>query len=160
MKKFYSISPEKLKANYNHRFSKEEILQKFDVLRNNPFQDRFFKVFSSKKDGHFSFEDILDLASAMSPDCSLEAKAEWAFKLYDLDEDNQISERDITEIIDRITCDPNCYNRYLDNELKKKIANIILEELKLDSTGSIGLIEFKIMMSRIPEFVSSFYFRL
>lgn len=36
----------------------------------------------------------------------------------------------------------------------------ILEELKLDSTGSIGLIEFKIMMSRIPEFNSSFYFRL
>lgn len=36
----------------------------------------------------------------------------------------------------------------------------ILEELKLDSTGSIGLIEFKIMMSRIPEFISSFYLRL
>lgn len=43
----------------------------------------------------------------------------------DLDEDNQISERDITEIIDRITCDPNCYNRYLDNGSKKKIANIV-----------------------------------
>lgn len=33
MKKFSSIGPEKIEANYNHRFHKEDILNKFEVLR-------------------------------------------------------------------------------------------------------------------------------
>lgn len=36
----------------------------------------------------------------------------------------------------------------------------ILNEMKLDSTGSIGLSEFKIIITRLPEFEHSFYFKL
>lgn len=43
----------------------------------------------------------------------------------DLDEDNQISESDITQIIDRITGEPHDCSNYIDNESKKKIANIV-----------------------------------
>lgn len=153
MKKFNSINPDKLKADYQHRFTKEEIVQKFDVLQvnvcrmisvgqvdhwgvpryervdpkrhggiryykiqktgtwlrhhsvannlviskfvlsiyrlkyftcsqNNPFQDRLFSVFSSKNDNCFSFEDLLDMFSAMSVECPSEVKAAWAFRVY------------------------------------------------------------------------------
>ncbi|XP_004933496.1 calcium and integrin-binding protein 1-like isoform X1 [Bombyx mandarina] len=160
MKKFYSINPDKLEADYQYRFSKEDIVNKFEVLRNNPFQDRLFRVFSSHDDGRFSFEDLLDLCSAMCPECPLEVKAAWAFKVFDLDDDNQISAKDICQIIDRLTWTGNNRSNFLDRESKAKIAEIILEETKLDSSGSIGLSEFKIMMSRIPEFSSSFYFKL
>ncbi|XP_049877214.1 calcium and integrin-binding family member 2-like isoform X2 [Pectinophora gossypiella] len=160
MKKFYSIDPEKLKANPNHRFSKEDIIKKFHVLENNPFQDRIFRVFSSQRDNCFSFEDMLDLYSAVSSDCPREVKAVWAFRIYDINEDNQITKSDIIEILDRLTGHLNDRNDGLESQSKIKIAKLILEELSLDNTGSIGLSEFKIMMARIPEFANSFYFRL
>ncbi|KAJ2948636.1 hypothetical protein O0L34_g7892 [Tuta absoluta] len=160
MKKFHGIDPEKLRQNSNHRFSKQEILQEFEVLQNNPFQDRLFRVFSSEMDDRFSFEDLLDLYSAMSADCPADTKAAWAFRIYDIDEDNQISKRDICEIIDRLTGNTKNSKLHIDKDSKEKIAQVLLNELRLDSTGSIGLTEFKVMMSRTPEFPSSFYFRL
>ncbi|XP_050352270.1 calcium and integrin-binding protein 1-like isoform X2 [Nymphalis io] len=125
MKKFYSIEPEKVAANYSHRIKKEDIINKFGVLKNNPFQDRLFRVFSSNNDDCFSFEDLLDLCSAMSPECPTEVKAAWAFKVFDIDEDNQISANDICNILDRLTWDP--YNRAncLDKESKLKIAKVL-----------------------------------
>ncbi|CAH2042221.1 unnamed protein product, partial [Iphiclides podalirius] len=159
MKKFYSIDPVRMDADYHHRFEKNLILKKFDVLQNNPFQDRLFRVFSSKEDDCFSFEDLLDLCSAMSSECPIEVKAAWAFRVFDLDEDNQISSRDISEIVDRLTGAAR-RGHLLDDDSKNKIANVILEEINLVSSGGIGLNEFKIIMTRIPEFHSSFYFRL
>ncbi|KAH9643669.1 hypothetical protein HF086_006145 [Spodoptera exigua] len=82
MKKFYSIDPEKVKKDFHHRFNREEILTKFHVLENNPFLDRIFSVFSSKGDGCLSFEDLVDLCSAMSYECPAEVKAAWAFRIF------------------------------------------------------------------------------
>ncbi|CAK1584336.1 unnamed protein product [Parnassius mnemosyne] len=160
MRKFYSIDPDKIDADFHHRFEKEMILKKFHVLQNNPFQDRLFRVFSSKNDDCFSFEDLLDLCSAMSSKCPTDVKASWAFKVFDIDEDSQISTRDISEIVDRLTNGSKSRSYSLDDETKSKIAYVILDEMKLTNTGGIGLSEFKILMSRIPEFNSSFYFSL
>ncbi|KPJ03997.1 Calcium and integrin-binding protein 1 [Papilio xuthus] len=124
MKKFYSIDPDKIRDNYHHRFEKDVIIKKFDVLQNNPFQDRIFHVFSSKNDDCFSFEDLLDLCSAMSAECPTEVKAAWAFRIFDLDDDGQISTGDISEILDRLTgCSKDHFYR-LDNESKTKIAQV------------------------------------
>ncbi|XP_026741542.1 calcium and integrin-binding protein 1-like [Trichoplusia ni] len=161
MKKFYSIDPDMINNNYHHRFSKEEIIKKFHVLKNNPFQDRIFAVFSSERDDCFSFEDMIDLCSVMSAECSAEVKATWAFRIFDLDEDNQISAKDISRIVDRLTWNINDNrDNYIDRESKLKIANVILSEINLDNSGTIGMNEFKLIMARIPEFTSSFYFRL
>ncbi|CAK1550785.1 unnamed protein product [Leptosia nina] len=160
MKKFHSIDPEKVNSNFSHRFSQADIVKKFDVLKTNPFQDRIFKVFSSQNDNCFSFEDLLDLCSVMSADCPSDVKAAWAFRIFDIDEDNQISAQDISKILDRLTWDPDNRHHCLDHHSKAKIAKIILEEIKLDFSGGIGLSEFTFILSRIPEFSSSFYFRL
>ncbi|CAG9564170.1 unnamed protein product [Danaus chrysippus] len=160
MKKFHSINPEKISMDYNYRVQKQDIIAKFEVLRNNPFQDRLFRVFSSQQDGCFSFEDLLDLCSAMSPDCPAEVKAAWAFRIFDIDEDNQITPKDICNILDRITWDPNNRTNFLTHAEKMKIADTILEKVNLDKSGSVGLAEFRLMITRIPEFTSSFYFRL
>ncbi|XP_053615132.1 calcium and integrin-binding protein 1-like [Plodia interpunctella] len=160
MKKFKSIDPDKVLADYQHRFSRDKIIQKFDVLRNNPFQDRIFRVFSSKRDDSFSFEDLLDLCSAMSADCPPDVRATWAFRIYDLDEDNQITERDICEIIDRLLDTKKNDQNKLDDESKKKISKNILDEIKLDHSDGISLGEFKYILARFPEFETSFYFRM
>ncbi|VVD04741.1 calcium and integrin-binding protein 1-like [Leptidea sinapis] len=160
LKKFHSIDPEKVNANLSHRFPKEDILRKFDVLKNNPYQDRMFRVFSSQKDDCLSFEDILDMCSVMSPDCPPDVKASWAFRIFDIDEDNQITKKDIINIIDRLTWDPTNRANIILREDKIKIANIILDEIKLDHSGGIGFSEFKFIISRVPELSNSFYFRL
>ncbi|PZC83749.1 hypothetical protein B5X24_HaOG206906 [Helicoverpa armigera] len=162
MKKFYSIGPEKIQHDFHHRFSREDILSKFHVLENNPFQDRIFSVFSSKNDDCFSFEDLVDLCSAMSAECPAVVKAAWAFRIFDLDGDNQITANDINGIVDRLTLNTKGDNveNCLDQESKRQIAKVILDEINLDRSGGIGLNEFKLIMARLPEFPSSFYFRL
>ncbi|KAJ8870545.1 hypothetical protein PR048_029568 [Dryococelus australis] len=47
----------------------------------NPYADRLVDVFSSYGDGHLSFEDILDLFSALSENCPSVVKARWVFKI-------------------------------------------------------------------------------
>ncbi|XP_022835540.1 calcium and integrin-binding protein 1-like [Spodoptera litura] len=161
MKEFYSIDPEKVQEDFHHRFSKEEILTKFHVLQNNPFLDRIFSVFSSKGDDCFSFEDLVDLCSAMSFECPADVKAAWAFRIFDLDDDGQITAKDIGHIIDRLTLGvTDNRDHYIDETSKDKIAKGILDEINFDKSGGIGQQEFKLIMSRIPEFATSFYFRL
>ncbi|CAH0695780.1 unnamed protein product [Spodoptera exigua] len=161
MKKFYSIDPEKVKKDFHHRFNREEILTKFHVLENNPFLDRIFSVFSSKGDGCLSFEDLVDLCSAMSYECPAEVKAVWAFRIFDLDDDGQITAKDIGQIVDRLTLGvTDNRDHYIDEASKDKIAKVILDEVNFDKSGGIGQLEFKLVMARIPEFATSFYFKL
>jgi hypothetical protein len=51
----------------------------------NPFADRLYDVFFPRRDQneeiYFSFEDMLDMCSALSPQCSDKVKAMWAFKI-------------------------------------------------------------------------------
>ena len=75
----------------------------YPELKYNPFCDRMFRVFSSVRDGKLSFEDFLNLCSILSPQCPLEVKATWAFKMFDYDEDDIITKTDIFDIIDHLT---------------------------------------------------------
>lgn len=40
------------------------------------------RVFSSKQDGQMSFEDVLDLCSALSENCPEDVRAAWAFQIF------------------------------------------------------------------------------
>lgn len=82
LKKFSELGREEMEVDVHHRFHVAEVMELFPQLKFNPFRDRLFRVFSSQKDEHFSFEDFLDLCSAMHEDCPLEVKALWAFQVY------------------------------------------------------------------------------
>ncbi|XP_017775183.1 PREDICTED: calcium and integrin-binding protein 1-like isoform X2 [Nicrophorus vespilloides] len=86
-----------------HRIAFGEIISRFPQLEHNPFRSRIRRVFSSKKDDCFSFEDLLDYASAMSDRCPSTVKSAWAFKLYDFDEDGQLGLDDIVHVIKALT---------------------------------------------------------
>ncbi len=51
-------------------------------MQYNPFADRLFELFSSKKDGKLSFEDFLDLISILSAEAPREKKAVYAFRIF------------------------------------------------------------------------------
>lgn len=68
--------------NRHHRYHWARVVDVFQELRHNPFQDRISQVFSSMKDSRMSFEDMLDLCSAFSENCPVEVRAKWAFLLF------------------------------------------------------------------------------
>ncbi|CAG0892583.1 unnamed protein product [Cyprideis torosa] len=85
----------------------ELIAKEFESLQVNPFTDRLLEIFSTETstDGvtDFIFEDLLDMASVLSPRATEAAKAAYAFKVYDFDGDNQLGREDLTELITRLT---------------------------------------------------------
>ena len=72
------VDKDRLKA----RLSFEKI-KGLPELRYNPFLDRLVDVFStSEEDKSLSFEDFLDLSSALSENSPLQLKADWAFRVF------------------------------------------------------------------------------
>ncbi|XP_067002926.1 calcium and integrin-binding family member 2 [Anabrus simplex] len=153
LKRFKAIGPDEVNRNIHHRFHASRILEAFPEFKVNPFQDRLFKVFSSHHDGCFSFEDILDLYSALSENCPTRVKAMWAFKIFDLDDDNFITEEDVMRTVERLT---NSNARFITEDEKRLIANSIIGEVDLAKTGGITPLEFVHAVLKMPEFSNCF----
>ena len=64
------------------RILNDYIIKAFPELHANPFADRICHVFSSDKDGRMSFEDFVDMVSALGPNTPPKVKAEWAFQIF------------------------------------------------------------------------------
>ena len=64
------------------RIPNERVIESFPELKANPFADRICHVFSSDKDGRMSFEDFVDMVSALGPNTPAKVKAEWAFQIF------------------------------------------------------------------------------
>ncbi|KAM9377880.1 calcium and integrin-binding protein 1 [Pholidichthys leucotaenia] len=139
----------------NTRVSMEKI-HTLPELKSNPFKERICKVFSTAnlKDGSLSFEDFLDLLSAFSDSATLEIKAHYAFRIFDFDDDGTLNEKDLEKLVNSLTGDTT-ETRLDENEMKQLINNI-LEESDIDKDGTVNLSEFQHVISRSPDFVSSF----
>ncbi|XP_043278731.1 calcium and integrin-binding protein 1-like [Venturia canescens] len=153
---FETLGPKELQENLHCRFPIERILQIIPQLRNNPFRESIFRVFSSKSDDCMSFEDVLDLYSAFSENCPVDVRAAWAFRIFDLDSDNQVSLDDLIEAVERITGIDEKGRIRIDRPSAERVAQTVLQEMDMDHTGSIGAQEFVHTVSRIPEFSSTF----
>ncbi|XP_049984525.1 calcium and integrin-binding family member 4 [Alexandromys fortis] len=70
------------------------------ALRVNPFRDRICRVFSHN--GVFSFEDVLGMASVFSEQACPSLKIEYAFRIYDFNENGFIDEEDLQKIVLRL----------------------------------------------------------
>ncbi|KAL5263244.1 hypothetical protein ACHWQZ_G008584 [Mnemiopsis leidyi] len=98
-KRFAELAPEKVKQHgRNPTLTKEEILL-LPELAANPFKERILEVFSDAGDGNMNFEQFLDMMSQLSSKAPLETKIDFAFKIYDFNEDGQICENDLQKVI-------------------------------------------------------------
>ncbi|XP_051979436.1 calcium and integrin-binding protein 1-like [Xyrauchen texanus] len=140
---------------YISRLSMEKILM-VPELKSNPFRKRICHVFSSSdiKDGSLSFEDFLDLLSAFSDSASLEIKSHYAFRIFDFDDDGTLNASDLEQLVNCLTGETDD-TRLSAEEMRQLISNI-LEESDIDKDGSVNLSEFQHVISRSPDFVSSF----
>ncbi|KAK2574374.1 Calcium and integrin-binding protein 1, partial [Acropora cervicornis] len=100
-KRFSQLDPEAVKINANAKLPSRKIMT-LPELRVNPFKDRICKVFSSSKDGELTFEDFLDMMSVFSENAPKSVKVEYAFRIYDFNEDDYICENDLKRVIQRL----------------------------------------------------------
>ncbi|XP_048886508.1 calcium and integrin-binding protein 1-like [Brienomyrus brachyistius] len=125
-------------------------------LKSNPFKERICLVFSTSdnKDGSLTFEDFLDLLSAFSDSATSDIKSHYAFRIFDFDDDGTLDRKDLERLVNCLTGDTD-ETRLTSDEMKQLINNI-LEESDIDKDGTVNLSEFQHVISRSPDFVSSF----
>ncbi|KAK6320069.1 calcium and integrin-binding protein 1 isoform X2 [Coregonus clupeaformis] len=125
-------------------------------LKSNPFRKRICHVFSTSdmKDGSLTFEDFLDLLSAFSDSATLEIKSHYAFRIFDFDDDGTLDSGDLEKLVNCLTGETDD-TRLTPEEMRQLISNI-LEESDIDKDGTVNLSEFQHVISRSPDFVSSF----
>ncbi|XP_037624366.1 calcium and integrin-binding protein 1-like [Sebastes umbrosus] len=139
----------------NTRAPMERILT-LPELKSNPFRKRICYVFSTSehKDGSLTFEDFLDLLSAFSDSATLEIKSHYAFRIFDFDDDGTLDCGDLEKLVNCLTGETD-ETRLTTEEMRQLISNI-LEESDIDKDGTVNLSEFQHVISRSPDFVSSF----
>ncbi|XP_061451877.1 calcium and integrin-binding protein 1 [Rhineura floridana] len=137
------------------RIPKSKILM-LPELRANPFRHRICHVFSTAEDGEgsLSFEDFLDMLSVFSDSATPEIKSHYAFRIFDFDNDGTLDKRDLENLVNCLTGEGEG-SRLSSVEMEQLIQNI-LEESDIDKDGTINLSEFQHIISRSPDFTSSF----
>ncbi|NXP53658.1 CIB1 protein, partial [Heliornis fulica] len=155
-KRFTELLPRQERDHgFSARIPKSQILT-LPELRANPFQHRICHVFSTSGlgDDSMSFEDFLDMLSVFSDSATFEVKSNYAFRIFDFDDDGTLSRQDLEKLVNCLTGQGE-ESRLSDTEMEQLIENI-LEESDIDKDGTINLSEFQHVISRSPDFASSF----
>ena len=152
-KRFRQLAPAKVKENRHAKIPKTVIMA-MPELSVNPFRERICDVFSSSQDGTLCFEDFLDMASVFCDACPKNLKVEYAFRIYDFDNDDVINIQDLKNIINRLTG----VQRLCDADMTQLIQNI-LQEADLDDDNSLSFSEFEHIITKAPDFVNTFRIR-
>ncbi|XP_005737700.1 calcium and integrin-binding protein 1 [Pundamilia nyererei] len=154
-KRFTELLEKHEKEQIDARVPKGRIIT-LPELKSNPFKERICQVFSTseQKDGSLTFEDFLDLLSAFSDSATLEIKSHYAFRIFDFDDDGTLDCADLEKLVNCLTGETNDA-KLSSTEMKQLISNI-LEESDIDKDGTVNLSEFQHVISRSPDFVSSF----
>ncbi|KAM9275680.1 calcium and integrin-binding protein 1 [Morus bassanus] len=155
-KRFSELLPKEERENAcSARVPKSQILT-LPELRANPFQHRICRVFSTSDDGDdsMSFEDFLDMLSVFSDSATSDVKSHYAFRIFDFDDDGTLDRKDLEKLVNCLTGQGE-ESRLSNAEMEQLIQNI-LEESDIDKDGTINLSEFQHVVSRSPDFASSF----
>ncbi|XP_067999707.1 calcium and integrin-binding protein 1 isoform X2 [Melanerpes formicivorus] len=155
-KRFSELLPkEEREISCSTRVPKSQILT-LPELRANPFQHQICRVFSTSeaRDDSMSFEDFLDMLSVFSDSATLDIKSHYAFRIFDFDEDGVLDRNDLEKLVNCLTGQGE-ESRLNSTEMEQLIRNI-LEESDIDKDGTINLSEFQHVISRCPDFASSF----
>ncbi|XP_053128690.1 calcium and integrin-binding family member 2 isoform X3 [Hemicordylus capensis] len=123
-------------------------------LQENPFRERIVHSFSEDDEGSLSFNDFVDMFSALSETAPRELKAIYAFKVYDFNVDNFICKSDLEQTLNRLT------KEELTEEEVSLVCEKVIEEADMDADGKLNYTDFENMISKAPDFLSTFHIRI
>lgn len=153
-KRFSQLDTEAVRRDKNAKLPMRLILQ-LPELHVNPFRDRICKVFSSSGDGALTFEDFLDMMSVFSEAAPKSVKVEYAFRIYDFNEDDYICENDLKKMITKL-----CGEQRLTEDSIQNVIDKIFIEADLDEDNQLSFAEFEHVISKAPDFVDAFRIRM
>ncbi|XP_036391606.1 calcium and integrin-binding family member 2-like [Megalops cyprinoides] len=122
-------------------------------LKENPFKNRIVECFSEDGQGNLSFNDFVDMFSVLSEMAPRELKAVYAFKIYDFNTDNFICKEDLKKTLKKLT------KEELTPEEINMVCEKTIEEADLDGDRKLSFTDFENMISRAPDFLSTFHLR-
>ncbi|XP_032807665.1 calcium and integrin-binding protein 1 [Petromyzon marinus] len=144
-------------VNLGSAIVKMSTLVEMPELKANPFRQRICRVFSTAsgvggEECALSFEDFLDLLSAFSDSATPEVKAYYAFRIFDFDDDGTLNSEDLKKLVTCLTGDENALS---EEDMNQLIQNILVES-DIDQDGTVNLSEFQHVITKSPDFSSSF----
>ena len=101
-----------------------------------------------------TFNDFLDMFSVFSEAAAKEIKAEYAFKIYDFDNDGELGREDL------LTTAKTLSGGELEDSEMKLIVDKVMEEVDDDMDGSVSLAEFQQIVQRAADFTTQFHIRI
>ncbi|XP_031335417.1 calcium and integrin-binding family member 2 isoform X2 [Photinus pyralis] len=123
-------------------------------MTENPFKKRICEVFSRDGTGYLTFEDFLDLLSVFSEQAPRDIKVFYAFCIYDFDGDQHVGPEDLHQALRLLT------RQELTSEEMQQIVEKVIEEGDVDGDGKLSYMEFEHVITRAPDFLSTFHIRI
>jgi len=111
----------------------------------NPLLERVLQIFDQDKDNEIQFYEFIKALSIFSERSSKEEKIKFAFKVYDIDGDDFISNGELFQVLKMMVG-----NNLTEEQLQQIVDKTILEGDK-DKDGKISYTEFKNMIPNIDE---------
>ncbi|XP_066492667.1 calcium and integrin-binding family member 2 isoform X2 [Tiliqua scincoides] len=131
-----------------------QLIVNMPEFKENPFRERIVHSFSENEEGSLSFNDFVDMFSALSESAPRELKAFYAFKVYDFNMDNFICKSDLEQTLNKLT------KEELTEEEVSLVCEKVIEEADMDADGKLGYADFEDMISKAPDFLSTFHVRI
>eukprot|EP00697_Spironema_sp_BW2_P006710 gnl/Spiro4/20819_TR10136_c0_g1_i1.p1 gnl/Spiro4/20819_TR10136_c0_g1~~gnl/Spiro4/20819_TR10136_c0_g1_i1.p1 ORF type:complete len:196 (-),score=73.62 gnl/Spiro4/20819_TR10136_c0_g1_i1:94-630(-) len=106
-------------------------------LAMNPLVQRVISIFDQNRDDNVNFKEFISALSVFSSRGDKEEKLKFAFKIYDIDNDNFISNGELFQVLKMMVG-----NNLTDVQLQQIVDKTILEA-DLDRDGRISFDEFR-----------------
>lgn len=126
----------KLDKDGNGEISREEFMA-IPSLSSNPLLDRVLSVFDTNHDHNVDFREFVRALAIFSPDVDKKEKLFFTFKMYDIDGDGKVSNRDLFRTL-QIMVGSNLSDVQL-----QQIVDKTFIEADLDRDGYISFPEFE-----------------
>ncbi|OQS02906.1 hypothetical protein THRCLA_21293 [Thraustotheca clavata] len=126
-------------------FCPDDVLTKeifFSIPAMNPLKERLFSLFELNSDGNVSFNAFIQVMATFTYHSTRESKLRVAFKIHDIDGDNQVSKADLIAYMRLVTDFGEMPSEEIDKDLELAATRALEEASSDPSTESLSFDDF------------------